>query len=173
MVMNETVIVDCNNILAEGQQPATGAVTGWSDSFAKLTDMSISEDAPRVTLSEVAETAGVSLATVSKVLNGRSDVSSATRAKVEVLLAQHGYLRRNSGQSRTQLLEVVFHELESAWAMEIIRGVKDVAAEHGMSVVLTESGSRHAPGPEWIESVMRRRPVGVVLVFSDLPPEYR
>ena len=133
----------------------------------------VSAGGSRVTLSEVAERAGVSLSTISKVLNGRSDVSSATRSKVEALLSEHGYLRRNAGQTRTQLLEVVFHELESAWAMEIIRGVKDVAAENGMSVVLTESGSRHAPGPEWIESVMRRRPVGVVLVFSDLPPEYR
>ncbi|MCU1421823.1 MAG: LacI family transcriptional regulator [Microbacteriaceae bacterium] len=130
-------------------------------------------DTARATLANVAEEAGVSLSTISKVLNGRSDVSSSTRAKVETLLAQHGYLRRNAGQTRTQLLELVFHELESAWSMEIIRGVEDVAAENGMSVVLTESGSRHAPGPEWIESVMRRRPVGVVLVFSDLPPEYR
>lgn len=130
-------------------------------------------DTARATLADVATEAGVSLSTISKVLNGRSDVSSATRARVEALLSQHGYLRRNAGQTRARLLELVFHELESAWSMEIIRGVEEVAAEHGMSVVLTQSGSRHAPGPEWIESVMRRRPVGVVLVFSDLPPEYR
>jgi LacI family xylobiose transport system transcriptional regulator len=67
----------------------------------------------------------------------------------------------------------VFHELEAAWSMEIIRGVENVASEHGMSVVLTESGSRHSPAPDWVEGVLRRRPVGVVLVFSDLPPEYR
>ncbi len=130
-------------------------------------------DNARATLSGVAEEAGVSLSTISKVLNGRSDVSSSTRARVEALLAEHGYLRRNAGQTRARLIELVFHELEAAWSMEIIRGVEDVASEHGMSVVLTQSGSRHAPGPEWIESVMRRRPVGVVLVFSDLPPEYR
>ncbi len=133
----------------------------------------MSHDALRATLSGVAQEAGVSLSTISKVLNGRSDVSSSTRAKVETLLAEHGYLRRNGGQTRARLLELVFHELESAWSMEIIKGVEEVATAHGMSVVLTESGSRHAPGPEWIESVMRRRPVGVVLVFSDLPPEYR
>ena len=127
----------------------------------------------RVTLASVAEEAGVSLSTISKVLNGRSDVSASTRGRVEELLAHHGYLRRNAGQTRTRLIELVFHELESAWSMEIIRGVEDVANEHGMSVVLTESGSRHAPGPEWIEGVLRRRPVGVVLVFSDLPTEYR
>ena len=127
----------------------------------------------RVTLAEVAAQAGVSLSTISKVLNGRSDVSAATRARVEGLLAERGYLRRKAEGASSGLIELVFHELESAWSMEIIRGVEDVAAEHGMSVVLTESGSRHAPAPDWVEGVVRRRPVGVVLVFSDLPRDYR
>ena len=49
------------------------------------------------------------------------------------------------GSSAPRLIELVFHELEAAWSMEIIRGVENIATEHGMSVVLTESGSRHAP----------------------------
>lgn len=129
--------------------------------------------AKRVTLAEIASEAGVSLSTISKVLNGRPDVSAATRGRVEAMLSSHGYLRRQTGNATGHLVELVFHELESAWSMEIIRGVEDVATENGMSVVLTESGSRHAPAPEWIEGVMRRRPVGVVLVFSDLPGDYR
>lgn len=127
----------------------------------------------RVTLAQVADEAGVSLSTISKVLNGRPDVSAATRGRVEALLAEHGYLRRKSNLSSTGLIELVFHELEAAWSMEIIRGVEDVASAHGLSVVLTESGSRHAPGNDWVEGVLRRRPAGVVLVFSDLPAEYR
>lgn len=136
--------------------------------------MSRTASTERVTLAQVAEEAGVSLSTISKVLNGRPDVSQATRSKVESLLAEHGYLRRKSSPTTaTGLVELVFHELEAAWSMEIIRGVEDVASAHGLSVVLTESGSRHAPDPEWIEGVLRRRPLGVVLVFSDLPTEYR
>lgn len=128
----------------------------------------------RVTLARIATDSGVSLSTISKVLNGRPDVSAATRSRIEAMLDEHGYLRRGSGMSSpTRLIELVFHELESAWSMEIIRGVEDVAAEHGLSVVLTQSGSKHAPAPDWVEGVLRRRPVGVVLVFSDLPPEYR
>jgi LacI family xylobiose transport system transcriptional regulator len=127
----------------------------------------------RVTLARVADEAGVSLSTISKVLNGRPDVSQATRSKVEALLAEHGYLRRKATLTTTGLVELVFHELEAAWSMEIIRGVEDIARDHGLSVVLTESGSRHAPDPDWIEGVLRRRPLGVVLVFSDLPTEYR
>lgn len=128
----------------------------------------------RVTLARIAADAGVSLSTISKVLNGRPDVSTATRSRVEALLEEQGYLRRGTAAaSPTRLVELVFHELDAAWSMEIIRGVEDIAAEHGLSVVLTQSGDRHSPAADWVDGVLRRRPVGVVLVFSDLPAEYR
>ena len=129
------------------------------------------ETQSRVKLNELADQAGVSLSTVSKVLNGRSDVSKATRERVEALLEREGYQRRAGLPNRGTLIEVVFPELETAWAMEIIRGVENIARANGLSIVLTESGNRHSPAAEWVEGVMRRRPVGVVLVFSDLVEE--
>jgi LacI family transcriptional regulator, xylobiose transport system transcriptional regulator len=125
----------------------------------------------RVKLNELAGEAGVSISTVSKVLNGRSDVSAQTRARVEAVLERQGYERRSGLPNRGTLIELVFPELETAWAMEIIRGVENIARANGLSVVLTESGDRNSPSAEWIEGVLRRRPVGVVLVFSDLEPE--
>ena len=129
---------------------------------------STADAAPRVKLNELADQAGVSLSTVSKVLNGRSDVSKATRERIEEILEREGYRRRQGLPNRGTLIELVFPELETAWAMEIIRGVENIARSNGLSVVLTESGNRHSPAAEWIEGVLRRRPVGVVLVFSDL-----
>jgi LacI family xylobiose transport system transcriptional regulator len=126
----------------------------------------------RITLASIAVEAGVSLATMSKVLNGRPDVSPATRARVEEHLGRHGYTRRGQRQ-RTDSIELVFHELEASWSMEVIEGVQEVARAAGLSVVLTVSGDRHAPSPEWIEGVLRRRPVGVVLVFSELAGPHR
>lgn len=131
--------------------------------------MSQTTDRPRVKLAELAALAGVSLATASKVLNGRPDVAPATRARVEGLLEEHGYRRRAANHSSSRLLELVFHELDSAWSMELIRGVEDVAAEAGLSVVLTETGHKHDPGRAWLDGVIGRHPVGVVLVVSDLP----
>jgi LacI family xylobiose transport system transcriptional regulator len=122
----------------------------------------------RTTLASVAGAAGVSLATVSKVLNARTDVSPATRARVETLLEQAGYQRRGGTRSQSTFVELVFHELESLWALEIIRGAEAAARARGMSVVLTESGDRHAPAADWIAGVLQRRPAGVLLVFSDL-----
>ncbi|MEU6533609.1 LacI family DNA-binding transcriptional regulator [Streptomyces sp. NPDC046928] len=127
----------------------------------------------RVTLAAVAKEAGVSMPTVSKVLNGRSDVSRTTRAKVEHLLEVHGYRRRAQAGSRSPLIELVFHELESVWAMELIRGVENVARDNRATVALTESGTRHTPGPDWLPGVLQRRPMGVVLVFSTLSEDVK
>src|SRR3712207_7832954 len=54
------------------------------------------------------------------------------------------------------------YDLVSVWVIEILRGVEHIARENGMSVVVTESGDRHSPGPEWISGVLQRRPAGVV-----------
>ncbi|WP_084724635.1 LacI family DNA-binding transcriptional regulator [Streptacidiphilus melanogenes] len=121
------------------------------------------------TLAEIAREAGVSTPTVSKVLNGRADVAPATRERVEELLHQYGYQRRRgSSAPSSPLLELVFHELESAWAMEVIRGVENVVREEGLSVVLSESAGRLSLGQSWMEGVLSRRPTGVVLVLSGL-----
>jgi LacI family xylobiose transport system transcriptional regulator len=125
------------------------------------------------TLAEIAREAGVSAPTVSKVLNGRADVAPATRTRVEELLRAHGYRRRRAEASRSPLIDLVFHELESAWAMEVIRGVENVARDAGLSVVLSESAGRLTPGRTWADQVAARRPHGVVLVLSGLDESQR
>ncbi|CAK7281671.1 LacI family DNA-binding transcriptional regulator [Streptomyces sp. RM1] len=125
-------------------------------------------EAQTATLAEIAREAGVSAPTVSKVLNGRADVAPSTRTRVEELLRTHGYRRRRAEASRSPLIDLVFHELESAWAMEVIRGVENVAQSAGLSVVLSESAGRLTPGRSWADQVAARRPHGVVLVLSEL-----
>lgn len=127
------------------------------------------EEMGRITLAQVAQKAGVSISTVSKVLNGRQDVAAPTRTKVERILETHAYRRTTRSSQEAPLIEIVFHELDSIWALELIRGVENIAKANQASVVLTESGTRHSPDPDWIEGVLQRRPIGVVLVFSALP----
>ncbi|WP_030148347.1 LacI family DNA-binding transcriptional regulator [Mycetocola saprophilus] len=124
-------------------------------------------DTSRMTLSQVAEEANVSISTVSKVLNGRSGVAESTRARVEQLLNQHDYNRRNSAQIPS-LIEVVFDQIDMAWAVEILRGVNRVAREHGLSMVVTECGDRESSRENWLDGVIARQPAGVVLVTRDL-----
>ena len=126
----------------------------------------------RVTLKEIAAQTGVSMTTISKVLNGASDVSSATRALVEEHLRASGYRRRRS-RKRREYLEVVLHELEGEWALAVLEGVRESAAQEGLAVSLSVSGTRHAPGAEWLDSVVRRAPTGIILLFADVPAEGR
>jgi DNA-binding LacI/PurR family transcriptional regulator len=123
----------------------------------------------RVTIAEVALAAGVSVPTVSKVVNGRADVAPETRARVESLLREHGYRRRTATRRRrAELIDLVFNELESPWAIEIIRGVEEVARERGLGVVVSAQRGPGALGRSWVDAVASRRGAGVILVVSEL-----
>ncbi|WP_440107422.1 LacI family DNA-binding transcriptional regulator [Streptosporangium sp. H16] len=121
-----------------------------------------------VTISYIAETAGVSIPTVSKVINGRSGVAADTRARVEALVTEYGYRKSN----RKNVLELVFGQLEDMWGMEIIRGVERVAREQRVGVTLTEFGPHHDPLNHSIDDTLARRPACVVTV-AQLSQEQR
>lgn len=121
-----------------------------------------------VTIAYIAETAGVSVPTVSKVLNGRSGVAEGTRAKVEALINRYGY-RKPSG--RPNILELVFRELENMWAMEIIRGVEKSARKNKVGVVLSEFGG-YEPGESPFDETVERQP-HCVLSVAQLSEEER
>ncbi|MEQ4301486.1 LacI family DNA-binding transcriptional regulator [Plantactinospora sp. B6F1] len=120
-----------------------------------------------LTVAKIARLAGVSAPTVSRVINGQTGVALETRKRVEAILREHGY-RRPGGSASVAIVELVFHALESLWALEIIRGVEKVAREHDLAVVLTEMQGRLTPGRAWTEQVLTRRPIGVIAVFSEL-----
>jgi DNA-binding LacI/PurR family transcriptional regulator len=124
----------------------------------------------RVTIAHVADAAGVSVPTVSKVVNGRADVAPETRARVERVLQQQGYRRRRAParDASAELLDVVFNELESPWAMEIVKGVEEVAREHGLGVVLSAQEGPGALGRSWVDAVAARHSAGLILVVSEL-----
>jgi LacI family transcriptional regulator, xylobiose transport system transcriptional regulator len=131
-------------------------------------------DTSPMTIAKIAEAAGVSVPTVSKVLNGRADVAPATRARVEALIDRYEYKRRRaSGSLSRRTVELVFHELGNLWALEIIRGVERVAREERVAVVLSECGLEPNPRQDWLDGVLARKPAGVVMVFSDLDPSQR
>ncbi|GAA0362754.1 LacI family DNA-binding transcriptional regulator [Microbispora corallina] len=119
-----------------------------------------------LTVARIARLAGVSAPTVSRVINGQAGVALSTRQRVEAVLREHGYRRDNPAPAA--IIELVFHALESLWALEIIRGVEQVAREHELAVVLTEMQGRLTPGKAWTEQVLARRPTGVIAVFSEL-----
>ncbi|MEV4617866.1 substrate-binding domain-containing protein [Asanoa sp. NPDC049573] len=95
----------------------------------------------RATLATVAASAGVSVTTVSKVVNGRADVGPETRALVESLLEQHDYIGRRSpaakGSPATARIELMFKGDLNAYSTEIIQGVLDAGTEAGVSIAIS------------------------------------
>jgi LacI family transcriptional regulator len=123
----------------------------------------------RVTITAIAREAGVSVPTVSRVINGRSDVAPGTRERVEELLRRHDYRRRPSrARMGAGLIDLVFNDLDSPWAVEIIRGVEDVAHAAGVGTVVSAIHRRSAPTRQWLQNLRARATDGVILVTSDL-----
>jgi len=125
--------------------------------------------ATRATLAEVATLAKVSVATVSKVLNGRSGVSDQTRSRIESLLDERNYNRRPSAQSSAPLIEVLCFEIDSPFGGAAIAGIERVARKQGVGMVVTSAEDSHLPGPGWVGDVLRRQPLGIILVAALLP----
>ena len=120
-----------------------------------------------MTIAHVARRAGVSVPTVSKVINGRTDVSVVTRRRGEAVIHELGYSPARRKTRGAPLLELAFREFESEWAGEFIKGAGRVAAQNDLGLVVSETEGG-PPGRGWIEGVLARRPTGVILVLSRL-----
>ncbi|HKU12011.1 MAG TPA: substrate-binding domain-containing protein [Sinomonas sp.] len=105
--------------------------------------MTITSAGGKTTLAAIARLTGVSTPTVSKVVNGREDVSAETRAKVLAALEQAGY--QSPGQRRApagqQVVEVAFDAIDSNYTATVLNGILDFAAESGVEVVVSVTGS--------------------------------
>jgi LacI family transcriptional regulator len=123
----------------------------------------------RPTLAAIAAEAGVSLPTVSKVVNGRPDVAPATRAKVERLLAESHYARSAPRkQRRSGLIDLVFNGLDSPWAVEIIRGVEEWGTANQTGVAVSAVRHGNARPASWTSALASHDTDGVILVTSEL-----
>jgi LacI family transcriptional regulator len=123
----------------------------------------------RTTLAAIAAEAGVSLPTVSKVVNGRPDVAPSTRARVERLLDEHHYSRGGQRRHRRSgLVDLVFNGLDSPWAVEILRGVEEWGAVHSTGVAVSAVRHGNARPASWTSALASHDTDGVILVTSEL-----
>ncbi|MFI7682814.1 LacI family DNA-binding transcriptional regulator [Streptomyces griseoaurantiacus] len=127
-------------------------------------------NARRTTLADIARAAGVSVATVSKVVNGRGDVAPHTRTRVQELLHQHQYLApvfRHAEAEPVDIptIEVQFQGGLRSYVAETLEGIIDSAAELGATVVVSKA--THAP--HWARDMVaagRRAVIAVTSVYT-------
>ena len=113
-------------------------------------------------LTSIAKTAGVSVSTVSKVLNARSDVAPETRERVARMLRAHGY--QVAPKSGIGVVDLLIGPMGSPWADELITGAVTAAAETEISVIV----SRVTSGAEftrWLRIATARGTLGALSVL--------
>ena len=122
-----------------------------------------------MTLQQVAQRAGVSTPTISKVLNGRPDVAPATRERVLRVLREEQYLPRGASALplATKHIELVFDALRNPNNLEIMTGIIEAADQHGghvaVSILPPDVNAR-----QWIHELERFGRAGVIMVTSRL-----
>lgn len=111
----------------------------------------------KATLAEVAAAAGVSLATASKVANGRPDVAATTRERVEQAIRDLHYetLRRSPSQVRPSVAFLA--DVIGSYATEILRGAVLAAEEVGVDLVVERIHARGEPSGQPTSAVLTQR----------------
>jgi DNA-binding LacI/PurR family transcriptional regulator len=126
----------------------------------------------RPTQKDVAKLAGVSVTTVSQVLNARSGgnirISEQTRARVWQAIEDLGYAPNVSARSlrtqKTHLLAVMVPDITNPFYPELIRGVQGVATEFGYDLLVYDADDRPTRETAFVDAVLRRQVDGVVMV---------
>ncbi|WP_433018562.1 LacI family DNA-binding transcriptional regulator [Kribbella sp. CA-294648] len=119
------------------------------------------------TISDVAGRAGVSTATVSRALNGKSTVDPDLVARVRQAADELGYQpngpARNLRRQEAAVVALIISDVENPFFTAIARGVEDVAHEVGYSVVLCNSDENAAKESRYIDVAIQERVAGVIL----------
>ena len=119
------------------------------------------------TIQEVARHAGVSAATVSRVLNNHGTVNPElvrrVRAAVEALAYQRNAVARNLRRSQTSLWAVIVPDVANPFFTAMVRGLEDVAQQRGCSVVLCNSDESLEKEADYIAVAAAERMAGVVI----------
>ncbi len=119
------------------------------------------------TMVDVARIAGVSISTVSHVLNGTRNVEHATRRKVERAIEQTGYrqdtLARAMRRSRTDSIGLVVSDAGEPAFAEMAHGVEQAAAERGLTLLLANSAEDADREQRAVRTLLDRRVDGLIL----------
>lgn len=97
----------------------------------------------RVTAKQVAEKAGVSLATVSRVINRSGYVEASVRARIEAVMAEVGYFpnrtAKNLATGKTKTVGLIITSLQSPYFIRLTEGIQDVLADKGYHLLLSNT----------------------------------
>ena len=119
------------------------------------------------TMKRIAADLGVSITTVSKVLNNHADIGPATRARVLARVEELGYrpnaVARSLSLRRTHTLGVVIPDLMHSFFVEVVAGIEAVASARGYGLLLCSSSENPRKERSELEMLRSRQVDGILL----------
>lgn len=117
-------------------------------------------------IQQVAKQAGVSVATVSRVLNGKDKVSSKTKQKVEEAIQYLNYepsmLGRNLRNSESRIVLILIPSISNPFYFEIIKGIENMALSQNYSILLCETDSKPEKEEIYFDLVRKKMADGII-----------
>ena len=123
----------------------------------------------------LAEALGVSVATISRVLNGKSNVSEETRRRVEEKIRESEYsphlLARSLKMCRTNTVGILVPDITEVFFGSIIKSATHILESAGYDVLLCDSDERLTAEETYLESLSGKRVEGIILASLGAAPE--
>jgi len=125
----------------------------------------------RATIRDIADLAGVSIATVSRVLNDRPDVARETRETVLQVVREHGFSTnrgaRGLSSGRTGMIGLTLPLVADAYFGPMLSGAAEALHERDMRIVLAPTLHEHDREVSLIERLMRGTTDGAILMLPE------
>ncbi|KAA0549067.1 catabolite control protein A [Bacillus sp. BGMRC 2118] len=129
-----------------------------------------------VTIYDVAREANVSMATVSRVVNGNPNVKPTTRKKVLETIERLGYrpnaVARGLASKKTTTVGVIIPDISSIFFAELARGIEDIATMYKYNIILSNSDQNKDKELHLLNTMLGKQVDGIVFMGGNITEEH-
>lgn len=129
-----------------------------------------------ITIYDVAREANVSMATVSRVVNGNPNVKPSTRKKVLATIERLGYrpnaVARGLASKKTTTVGAIIPDISDIFFAELARGIEDIATMYKYNVILSNSDQNKSKELQLIDTMLEKQVDGIVFMGANITEEH-
>lgn len=134
-------------------------------------------DKQTITIYDVAREAGVSMATVSRVVNGNPNVKPTTRKKVLEVIDRLDYrpnaVARGLASKKTTTVGVIIPDVTNLYFSSLARGIDDIATMYKYNIILANSDENDQKEVQVLNTLLAKQVDGVIFMGNDITEELR
>lgn len=129
-----------------------------------------------VTIFDVAREANVSMATVSRVVNGNPNVKPSTRKKVLEAIERLGYrpnaVARGLASKKTTTVGVIIPDISNIFFAELARGIEDIATMYKYNIILSNSDQNKEKELHLLNTMLAKQVDGILFMGGNITEEH-